>query len=208
MAGLIGVLVGLAGGNTAVLQPRFDAGEWLDLVERHRVQRVFLVPTMLQRILAHPRFARADLSSVQMITYGAAPASADLIARAVEAFPPSVAFIQVFGPYFAAGTEAQTLFADRLLATNADDDTKEAEGILLKLVASSDDKTVVADENYIRESILNPQAKIVQGFGPIMPTFQGQVSEEDLLKLLAYIKSLTKPAAAPAAAAAQTGPQS
>src|SRR5206468_8610751 len=58
VAGLIGVLVGLAGGNTAVLQPRFDAGDWLDLVERHRVQRVFLVPTMLERIMAHPRFAR------------------------------------------------------------------------------------------------------------------------------------------------------
>jgi len=49
---------------------------------------------------------------------------------------------------------------------------------------------VIADENYIRESILNPQAKIVARFQPIMPTFQGQVNEEDLLKLLAYIKSL------------------
>jgi cytochrome c oxidase subunit 2 len=55
---------------------------------------------------------------------------------------------------------------------------------------------VLADENYIRESILNPQAKVAAGFQPIMPTFQGQVNEEDLLKLLAYIKSLTaeKPA--------------
>jgi cytochrome c oxidase subunit 2 len=57
-------------------------------------------------------------------------------------------------------------------------------------VTLSDDKTVIADDNYIRESILNPQAKIVKGFGPIMPTFQGQLNEEDLLKLLAYIKSL------------------
>src|SRR5207244_2250766 len=71
--------------------------EWLTLVERYRVQRVFLVPTMLQRILAHPDFARADLSSLQMITYGAAPASAELIAHAVQSFSPSVAFIQVFG---------------------------------------------------------------------------------------------------------------
>jgi cytochrome c oxidase subunit 2 len=61
-------------------------------------------------------------------------------------------------------------------------------------VTLSDDKVVVADDNYIRESILNPQAQIVKGFGPIMPTFQGQVSEEDLLKLLAYIKSLAPPA--------------
>jgi cytochrome c oxidase subunit 2 len=49
---------------------------------------------------------------------------------------------------------------------------------------------VVADEAYIRESILNPQAKLVEGFGPIMPTFQGQISEDQILQLLAFIKSL------------------
>src|SRR4029078_12473435 len=63
-------------------------------------------------------------------------------------------------------------------------------GLYGKPVVLNDGRTVVADENYIRESILNPQAKIVRGFGPIMPTFQGQVNEEDLLKLLAYVKSL------------------
>ncbi|HZZ27644.1 MAG TPA: cytochrome c oxidase subunit II [Pirellulales bacterium] len=49
---------------------------------------------------------------------------------------------------------------------------------------------VVADDNYLRESILNPQAKVVLGWEPIMPTFQGQVTEEDLIKLIAFIKSL------------------
>ena len=58
-------------------------------------------------------------------------------------------------------------------------------------VTLGDNSVVKADDNYIRESILNPQAKLVKGFGPIMPTFQGQVSEDDLLKLLAYIKSLS-----------------
>ena len=57
-------------------------------------------------------------------------------------------------------------------------------------VVLSTNQIVKADDNYIRESILNPQAKIVKGFQPIMPTFQGQVSEDDLIKLLAYIKSL------------------
>ena len=52
---------------------------------------------------------------------------------------------------------------------------------------------VKADEAYIRESILNPQAKVVTGFGPIMPSFQGQVSEEQLLQLVAYVKSLATP---------------
>jgi cytochrome c oxidase subunit 2 len=51
-------------------------------------------------------------------------------------------------------------------------------------------ETVQADEGYLRESILNPQAKIVAGYPPVMPTFKGQVSEEDLLQLIAYIKTL------------------
>jgi cytochrome c oxidase subunit II len=50
--------------------------------------------------------------------------------------------------------------------------------------------TATADEGYIRESILMPQAKIVAGFQPIMPTFKGQVSEEGILQIIAYIKSL------------------
>ena len=57
-------------------------------------------------------------------------------------------------------------------------------------------ETVKADEAYLRESILNPSAKIVAGYQNIMPSFQGQVTEEDLLQLMEYIKSLGKPAAA------------
>ncbi len=49
------------------------------------------------------------------------------------------------------------------------------------------------DEAYIRESIVLPQAKVVAGFQPIMPTFQGLVTEEQLLQLIAYIRSLSQP---------------
>ncbi len=51
-------------------------------------------------------------------------------------------------------------------------------------------QSITADEGYIRESILNPQAQIVAGYQPIMPTFKGQVSEEQLVQLVAYIKTL------------------
>ncbi len=51
-------------------------------------------------------------------------------------------------------------------------------------------ETVVVDESYVRESILTPQAKLVSGYPPIMPTFMGLVTEEQLLQLVAYIKSL------------------
>ena len=57
-------------------------------------------------------------------------------------------------------------------------------------VQLQDGATVVADETYIRESILNPRAKVVAGFQPIMPIFQDQLDEEKLLQLVAYIKSL------------------
>ncbi len=64
--------------------------------------------------------------------------------------------------------------------------------------------TVIADASYIRESILNPTAKVVAGFAPIMPTFQGQVTEEQLLALTEYIKGLPAgPASAPGAGAAE-----
>jgi len=66
-------------------------------------------------------------------------------------------------------------------------------GVFGKPVLLDDGRTVLADENYIRESILNPGAKIVAGFKPIMPSFQGQVSEESLMALVAYVKSLAQP---------------
>jgi len=75
-----------------------------------------------------------------------------------------------------------------------------------KAVELQNGQTVIADEAYLRESIVNPQAKIVAGFQPIMPTFQGLVSEEQLLQLIAYVKSLSGQGAAPAPAGT-TAPQ-
>jgi cytochrome c oxidase subunit 2 len=64
-------------------------------------------------------------------------------------------------------------------------------GIYGKPVKLTDGSTVVADDAYLRESVLYPSAKIVEGYTPIMPTFKGQVTEEQLLQLIAYIKSLS-----------------
>jgi cytochrome c oxidase subunit 2 len=66
------------------------------------------------------------------------------------------------------------------------------EGLFGKAVVLDNGQTVTADESYLRESILNSQAKIVAGFQrpSIMPTFQGLVTEEQLLQLIAYIKSI------------------
>jgi acyl-CoA synthetase (AMP-forming)/AMP-acid ligase II len=96
VGGSLGQLTGLYGANTSVIQERFDAGEWLQLVARHRVVSTFLVPTMLQRILDHPNFAEADLSSLAVVAYGAAAAPKELVLRAMKALP-HVAFANIFG---------------------------------------------------------------------------------------------------------------
>ena len=96
VGGAVGMLGSLYSGNTWVVQPRFDAGEWLRLVQKHRVSTMFLVPTMLARILDHPDFATTDLSSVAAIAYGAAAAPIALVRRAMAALP-HVAFANVFG---------------------------------------------------------------------------------------------------------------
>jgi cytochrome c oxidase subunit 2 len=57
-------------------------------------------------------------------------------------------------------------------------------------VKLADGRTVVADDNYLRESILNSQAKLVAGYPPLMPMFQGMVTEEQVVALIAHIKSL------------------
>ena len=56
-----------------------------------------------------------------------------------------------------------------------------------------DGTIVTADENYLRESILTPAAKLTAGYQPVMPAFQGLVSEEQLLALIEYVKSLSTP---------------
>lgn len=57
--------------------------------------------------------------------------------------------------------------------------------------ALSDGSSVNVDENYLRESILEPQAKVRAGYKPVMPTYQGQLKDEEIAALIAYIKSLS-----------------
>jgi cytochrome c oxidase subunit 2 len=66
------------------------------------------------------------------------------------------------------------------------------DGVYGHPVALEGGSFVQADERYIRDSILLPQSQVAVGYKPVMPTFQGHISEDDLLKILAYIKALGK----------------
>jgi len=110
------------------------------------------------------------------------------------------------GPLSATG---EKIFAELGCATCHRSDTQgrgpNLQGLFGSPVQLEDGRIVTADENYVRESILDPGAKVVKGFRPVMPTFQGLVSEEQLNALVAYVKSLAQPGAAGTKTAQSSG---
>jgi len=86
------------------------------------------------------------------------------------------------------------LFEDKACATchiaDGSGRAPSLNGLYGAQVLLADGTTVTADDAYIRESILQPNAKIVAGYQPLMPTFQGQLTEEQIIALTSYIKSL------------------
>ena len=64
------------------------------------------------------------------------------------------------------------------------------EGLFGSPVPLSDGSVVIADERYVRDSILDPKAQVAAGYAPVMPTFAGQIGEDDLAKLVAYVESI------------------
>ncbi|HYE12930.1 MAG TPA: cytochrome c oxidase subunit II [Pyrinomonadaceae bacterium] len=96
-----------------------------------------------------------------------------------------------------AAAQGQKLFQDRGCASchNVDPQGQQGRGpTLYGLFGRQQEiqggQSVTVNEDYVRESILNPQAKLAAGFQPIMPTYAGQLSEEQVLQLIAYIRSL------------------
>jgi cytochrome c oxidase subunit 2 len=89
----------------------------------------------------------------------------------------------------------EKLFADLACNTCHRSDSRGRGPMLQNVYAHpvplQDGSVVTADENYLRESILTPAAKVTAGYQPVMPAFQGLVSEEQLLALIEYIKSLS-----------------
>jgi cytochrome c oxidase subunit 2 len=64
------------------------------------------------------------------------------------------------------------------------------EGIYGKRVALSDGTLATVDERYLRDSILRPRAEIAAGYEPLMPSYEGKISEDEIVKIVAYLKSL------------------
>jgi acyl-CoA synthetase (AMP-forming)/AMP-acid ligase II len=103
IAGVQAVMAAIYGGRTIVLQRQFDEEEWMKLVQEEKVNRAMMVPTMLKRLMDKPTFKDYDLSSLEVITYGAAPMPLEVIKKAILEFP-TTRFINAFGQTETAST--------------------------------------------------------------------------------------------------------
>jgi acyl-CoA synthetase (AMP-forming)/AMP-acid ligase II len=96
VAGFQALLAAVYGGRTLIMMRQFEVNDWMDTVQRERANRAMLVPTMLKRVIDNPDFDKYDLSSLRVITYGAAPMPFEVIKKAIEVMP-TVRFINAFG---------------------------------------------------------------------------------------------------------------
>ena len=86
IAGATTMLGSLFGGRKLVILPQFDPQGWLQMVEDEKVTHAFVVPTMLKRVMEVDDFDSYDISSLQLITYGAAPMPFEVVRRAMDVF--------------------------------------------------------------------------------------------------------------------------
>jgi acyl-CoA synthetase (AMP-forming)/AMP-acid ligase II len=105
VAGMQALMASIYGGRTIALMRQFEEKEWFETVQREKATRVMVVPTMLKRIAEYPDFAKYDLSSIRVITYGAAACPYEVLNKTIELLPGRV-LINAFG-----GTETSSTIA-------------------------------------------------------------------------------------------------
>ena len=120
IAGVQALMSAVYGGRTLIVQRQFEPAEWMALVERERADRAMMVPTMLKMLMDHEEFGQRDLSSLRVITYGAAPMPLDTIRRALDAFP-GAQFINAFGQTETAATITMLPPDDHVLSGSEDE---------------------------------------------------------------------------------------
>jgi acyl-CoA synthetase (AMP-forming)/AMP-acid ligase II len=161
IGGLLGLLLSLWSASTTVMMRRFDAGEWLALVERHHVESAFVVPTMLHRILEHPDLGRRDLSSLTALAYGAAAAPVDLIERAMVAMP-GVGFANTFGQTETLGGYTSLTPADHRDPARIGSVGRALPGVEIRIVETGTDEEV--PEGEVGELLVRSSQNVREGW--------------------------------------------
>ena len=103
VAGIQTAISGIYSGRTTVIQDQFESSNWMKLVQKYEINRVMLVPTMIKQIIDNENFDNYDFSSLNVITYGAAPMPISVLEESINKFKDSK-FINAFGQTETAAT--------------------------------------------------------------------------------------------------------
>jgi len=155
VAGIQAMLAAIYGGRTLVLMRQFEVKEWMDTIQREKATRAMLVPTMLKRVIDDPDFSKYDLSSLKVVTYGAAPMPFEVINRAIKVMP-WVKFINAFGQTETASTITTLGPEDHII-----EGTEEEQEKKLKRLTSS-----------IGRPLPDVEVKIMDGEGKALPPLE------------------------------------
>ncbi len=178
VAGIQAMMSAVYGARTLVMQRQFEAKSWMELVEKEKVNRAMMVPTMLIQLMDHPDFGKYDLSSLKVITYGAAPMPISAIKRALDAFP-GVNFINAFGQTETASTITMLGPADHVISGTAEEKERK-----LKRLTS------------IGKPLPDVEMKVVDTFGKELPPGEiGEIITRGPRVMTGYYKDREKTAA-------------
>jgi len=155
VAGFQALLAAVYGGRTVLMMRQFEVKEWMDAVQKEKANRAMLVPTMLKRVIDSPDFNKYNLSSLRVITYGAAPMPFEVIKKAIEVMP-NVRFINAFGQTETASTITMLGPEDHIISG-----TKEEKEKKLKRLASS-----------IGRPMSDVEMKVIDAEGKDLPLYE------------------------------------
>ncbi len=133
VAGMQALMAGIYGGRTLALMRQFEEKDWFETVQREKASRVMVVPTMLKRIVEYPDFGKYDLSSIRVVTYGAAACPYEVLKQTIERFPGR-ALINAFGGTETSSTIASLRAEDQVITGKETEQEREKK---LKRLASS-----------------------------------------------------------------------
>ena len=146
IAGVQAVMAAIYGGRTLIIQRQFEPVEWMTLVQEEKVNRAMMVPTMLKMLMDHQEFEKFDLSTLEVITYGAAPMPLEVIKRAISKFPGTF-FINAFGQTETAATITMLPPEDHILEGSEEEIEKKLNRLTSIGKPLSDVEVRIVNEN-------------------------------------------------------------
>ena len=146
IAGIQAVMAAIYGGRTLIIQRQFEPVEWMNLVQSEQANRAMMVPTMLKILMDHSDFEKYDLSSLEVITYGAAPMPLEVIRKAIDKFPETH-FINAFGQTETAATITMLPPEDHILQGSEEEIQKKLKRLTSIGKPLQDVEVSIVDEN-------------------------------------------------------------